>query len=179
MKLLLIYGPPAVGKLTVAKHIVAQTDFKLFDNHISIDFVENVFKRGHPSFSKTVDAVRMLMFEEAAKADVDLLFTLVYAHPIDTPYIAAIIETIEKHGGDVLLVHLTCTEEHLLQRVTNPSRASKNAITDTKTLTKLLRDYDLYSPFPESESFSIITDDKNPEETAKEIIEYVSKSPKE
>lgn len=173
MKLLLIYGPPAVGKLTVAKHIVAQTDFKLFDNHISIDFVENVFKRGHPSFSKTVDAARMLIFEEAAKAKVDLLFTLVYGHPIDISYMNTIIERIEKHGGKVILVHLSCSEENLLKRVTEPSRASKNAISDANVLVDLLKEYDLYSPFPESESFSIITDNKSAEETAKEIIEYI------
>jgi len=116
MKLLLIYGPPAVGKLTVAKHVAAQSNYQLFDNHISIDFVENVFKRGHPSFSKTVEAVRTLMFEEAAKADVDLLFTLVYAHPVDDSYMKNIIDSIEKHGGDHILT-MKRTPSQLMKRV--------------------------------------------------------------
>ena len=46
MKLVFIYGPPAVGKLTVATELVKLTGFKLFDNHVSIDFVKSVFEFG-------------------------------------------------------------------------------------------------------------------------------------
>ncbi len=173
MKLLILYGPPAVGKLTVAKEIIAQTNFKLFDNHISIDFVEKVFERGHASFSKTVDAVRMLMFEEAAKANVDLLFTLVYAHPVDDSYMKTIIESVQKHGAEVILVQLTCSKEELTKRVTNPSRLAKNAISDTAVLRDLLNDYDLFSPYPDFESHTIITDSKSAADTAKEILKYL------
>ena len=35
--LCLVYGPPAVGKLTVAKEIAARTGYRLVHNHVSID----------------------------------------------------------------------------------------------------------------------------------------------
>jgi hypothetical protein len=33
MRLLLIIGPPAVGKMTVGREIAAHSDFRLFHNH--------------------------------------------------------------------------------------------------------------------------------------------------
>jgi replication-associated recombination protein RarA len=39
MKLILLYGPPAVGKLTIAKEIARLTGFKLFHAHLTSDLV--------------------------------------------------------------------------------------------------------------------------------------------
>lgn len=38
MKLMFIYGPPAAGKLTVAKALCAHTGFKLFHNHLALQW---------------------------------------------------------------------------------------------------------------------------------------------
>ena len=40
--LCLVYGPPAVGKLTVAKEIAARTGYRLVHNHVSIDPVLSI-----------------------------------------------------------------------------------------------------------------------------------------
>jgi broad-specificity NMP kinase len=50
MKLIFIYGAPAVGKLTVANEIARQTNFKVFHNHLSIDCIEPIFDFGTASF---------------------------------------------------------------------------------------------------------------------------------
>ncbi len=55
MKLVFIYGPPAVGKLTVATELVKLTGFKLFDNHVSIDFVKSVFEFGTRRYWKLIE----------------------------------------------------------------------------------------------------------------------------
>ncbi len=47
MTFVLLYGPPAVGKLTVANELAKLTDFKVFHNHLSIDLVEAVFPEAH------------------------------------------------------------------------------------------------------------------------------------
>ncbi len=36
MRLVFIYGPPGVGKLTVARELAALTGFKLFHNHLTV-----------------------------------------------------------------------------------------------------------------------------------------------
>lgn len=40
MKLLFIYGPPASGKLTVAREPAALTGYRLFHNHLVVDALE-------------------------------------------------------------------------------------------------------------------------------------------
>ncbi len=37
MQLVYLYGPPGVGKLTVARELVALTGFKLFHNHLAVN----------------------------------------------------------------------------------------------------------------------------------------------
>lgn len=45
MRLVLIYGPPAAGKLTVAKGLAHLTGYKFFHNHLTVDVVLSVFER--------------------------------------------------------------------------------------------------------------------------------------
>jgi replication-associated recombination protein RarA len=43
MKLLFLYGPPAVGKLTVAREVSALTGYRLFHNHLTVNLTLAVF----------------------------------------------------------------------------------------------------------------------------------------
>ena len=43
MKLVLIFGPQAAGKMTVGQELVKMTDLKLFHNHMTIDLVSPFF----------------------------------------------------------------------------------------------------------------------------------------
>jgi len=96
MKLVFIYGPPAVGKLTVATELAKQTGFKLFDNHVSIDFVKAVFEFGIERYWKLTERFRLLMFEEAAKHGINTIFTFAYDKATDNPYVKKTIQTSER-----------------------------------------------------------------------------------
>jgi predicted kinase len=43
-KLLLLYGRPAVGKLTVAREVAALTGGRLFHNHLTVNLALSVFE---------------------------------------------------------------------------------------------------------------------------------------
>ncbi len=49
MDLVYLYGPPAVGKLTIATELARRTGFKVFHNHLSIDCVKPVFDSARSS----------------------------------------------------------------------------------------------------------------------------------
>ena len=157
MKLVLLYVPPAAGKLSVAGHLATLSGFKVFHNHSSIDLAETIFERGTPAFGRTVTGVRRLVFEEAARGGVSLIFTYVYAHPHDAGEMAWMIRAVEENGGEVELVHLTCTPEALKARVGEAPRKSFRKITSVEVLTGLLERYDLFSPYAERESLHFDT----------------------
>jgi hypothetical protein len=52
MRLLVIFGPPAVGKMTVGREVAARSSFRLFHNHASIEPLLEVFGFGVPSFNR-------------------------------------------------------------------------------------------------------------------------------
>ena len=44
MWLLFLHGPPASGKLTIARELKTLTGFQLFHNHLAVDLLESVFE---------------------------------------------------------------------------------------------------------------------------------------
>ncbi len=176
MTFVLLYGPPAVGKLTVAKELAALTGYRLFHNHLSIDLAEAVFERDTPPFGLIIKAVRGLVFEEAAKAGVDLIFTVVYAYPEDNAEFDWMLDIFESRGATVHLVQLTCSREELLERVGSDSRRSKRAIMDADFLDGLLDSYDLLTPYPHRPSLTLDITDTPPAKTAAAIAAHLGKT---
>src|SRR3712207_6820175 len=131
MRLVYLYGPPGVGKLTVARELVALTGFKLFHNHLTVDLVRSVFPLNSEPYVRLVRQFRRDMFAEAARADVDLAFTGVYLGTAEQ--LAAIrrsIEPIYAGGGTVLFVQLTCDPDTWRARVPSDSRRALDKLTD-------------------------------------------------
>jgi predicted kinase len=170
MTLLVLYGPPAAGKLTVAKLIAEKTGFKLLHNHISIDVATQFFAFGTPGFKAITYGMRKLILEEAAKAKLDLLFTVVYAYPIDNDDMQWLTEMIEKYGGEVKFVQLTAGKETLLNRVDAPSRKSYGKIVDRELLESILGRWDVYTPYPERDHLHFDTSAQSAEAIAEAII---------
>ena len=57
MKFILIFGPQAVGKMTVGQELEKLTDLKTFHNHMTIDLVSSFFDystKGSTTVSKFV-----------------------------------------------------------------------------------------------------------------------------
>ena len=76
MKLIVIFGPPAVGKMTVGQELEKITNLKLFHNHMSMEVVLNFFNYKTPAFEKLVDHIREEIFKEVASSDLGgLIFT--------------------------------------------------------------------------------------------------------
>jgi hypothetical protein len=172
MRLVFVYGPPGVGKLTVARELASLTGFKLFHNHLTVDLVAAVFPRGHPSFGPLITRFRREVFAEAARAGVDLIFTYVYAHPVDEPNVRSLIEPVIGAGGTVQFVQLTCDRDALLDRVANDSRRAYRKLTNPAAVSGLMDQNDLTSPIPFVESLRLDTTNLAPAETAAHIAAH-------
>jgi len=165
MKLIFIYGAPAAGKLTVASEIAAQTGFKVFHNHLSIDAIEPIFAFGTKSFWKLVDWIRIETISEAARADVNLVYTFCYAKDKDDAH-------VEKSGGEVCFVLLRCDRDELEKRVLEASRKKHGKANNLKILDQILGNYDLFSPINSRESLIIDNTNLSAEATARKIVEH-------
>jgi broad-specificity NMP kinase len=172
MKLIFIYGAPAVGKLTVANEIAERTNFKVFHNHLSIDCIEPVFQFGTKSFWKLIDLIRTETIAEAARAKQDLIHTFCYAKGSDDEYVAKITQIVEENGGEICFVLLTCENSELEKRVLEESRKKFGKANNLEILREILDKYDLFSPVPERESLQIDNTNLSVAATAQSIIEH-------
>jgi hypothetical protein len=117
--LVIIVGPPAVGKMTVGHELAQRTGLKLFHNHQTIDLVLPFFAFGTPAFQRLIGEFRRRIFEEVAASDLPgLIFTYVWAfdHPSDAAYVEELASIFRVRGGRVVFVELEATQEERLRR---------------------------------------------------------------
>ena len=170
MKLIIIHGPPAAGKLTVANALAERTGFKVFHNHLSIDCVKPVIEFGTDAFWRVNVKVRCDIIAEAAREGVDVIQTFVYAKGPDDEHFSHIIAAAEDHGGKVHLVLLHCENEERKRRIVDESRTRLGKLTDPDSVDTSHERNDLLSPFPGRETLSIDNTGVPPSDVAEQII---------
>jgi len=144
VKLVVIYGAPAVGKLTTARALAALTGFKLFHNHLTFDLAKAVFDFPSAPFAELAEKIRLLVFESAARAGVPgMIFTFVYAAPDDDAFVRSMVEAVERQGGSMAFVRLFCGPAAHEQRVVDPERKSFGKVTSVKQLREVLARWNL------------------------------------
>lgn len=120
MKLVIILGPHAVGKMTVGQELAAITGLKLFHNHMTIELVRNFFSVHGSEEGRRLNALfRQEIFEAVAKSDLPgLIFT--YMFDFDDPgeyeYIASVLELFEAHQADTCVVELSADYDVRIER---------------------------------------------------------------
>jgi shikimate kinase len=179
MRVIFLYGPPASGKLTVARALGERIGAAVYHHHVSLDYASTLFESGTAEFGALVEKLRLETFAFCAKQDRDLIFTYVYAHPHDEPFVRRTITAVQGCDGEVLFVQLDAPDEVLLERVEHDSRRAFEKLNDRQTLEPVLKKYDLHKHIPFVESLRLSTADFEPEEAATAIIEFFELEEKE
>jgi hypothetical protein len=172
MKLLLLHGAPAAGKLTVAKALLGMVPGRLFDNHVAIDLALSIFDFDAPGFWELVHSVRCSGIDAAAERGVALLVTtFCYVAPDDRPLYDDFETIVRRHGGELLPVFLHCSPEEAARRVGNADRVERRKLTSPEIL---MRDFDRYdfAAVPRADCLTLDTGARPAETTAREIIRY-------
>jgi chloramphenicol 3-O-phosphotransferase len=170
MKLIFLYGPAAAGKLTVGRALQQMTGLRLFHNHLVVDTLLSVFQFGTPSFVRLREQTWLSVFEAAAKDDISLIFTFAPENTVKAEFIDFAIATVQKAGGEICFVELTCPIQVLEQRMENPSRAQFLKLRSVETFRQLRRiGADHFPPIPAD--LSIDTSASEPAEAARKICE--------
>ena len=119
MKLVFIYGPPAAGKLTVAKELSKLTGFKVFHNHLAVDLAEHFFEFKSKPFYDIHTRIMNNLYHVILKYKVNAIATYCYCgeNPKEALHLKKLFKKVEKCRGKSLLVRLDCSKKELLKRV--------------------------------------------------------------
>ena len=173
MKLIFLYGPPAVGKLTVAQELARTTGYKVFHNHLTVDLVTSLFPFGSEPFVKLREEIWLAVLAEAAQQDLSLIFTFNPERSVRSSFIQNAKDTIESKGSQIVFVELTCDEMELERRMEQLSRKQFGKLASVEQYRALTAEGAFQFPtLPQD--LSVDTTAKPPAETAREIAEYVA-----
>ena len=182
MKLVLIFGDSAVGKMTVGQELAKITDLRLFHNHMAIEPVLDVFG----SFDgKVISRLRDVIFEEFAASDrYGLIFTYMFAFdmPSDWENIQRIKDLFLAQNPDTEFYHVELvaplavrlarnrTENRLAHKASKRDVKASEARMLTDYANHRLESFDGEIPF---ENYIKIDNARlTPEETALRIKEH-------
>lgn len=172
MKLILIHGAPATGKMTVARKLADITEFPLVDNHIAIDLARNIFGFVSPGFWDLVHDVRVATLRAAARAHVPILITTAaYSYPEDIALLEDYERVVSEFNGTVSYVHLYCSKKMLMNRVTAPDRIERGKLSTREGLKKYLAKHSFVAVQRE-DCIQLSTDDTSPLENARNIAHH-------
>lgn len=125
MKLVVILGNAAVGKMTVGQELMKLTGLRLFHNHMSIELSIDVFGTYHRG---AVGRIRDVIFEEFAASDqYGMIFT--YMMDFDMPSEWEYLQHLEGifKDAEVYYVELVAPQEIRLQRNVTENRLQNKA----------------------------------------------------
>lgn len=128
MTLVIIFGPPAVGKMTVGLALEQMTGFRLFHNHMTVDPVIRLFPFESPAYRRLVPEFRRRIFEEFAASDEPgLIFTFVWAmgDDGDRAFVDSAVETFRRCRAETCFVELEATQAERLRRNDTPLRLAE------------------------------------------------------
>lgn len=127
--LIIVCGPQAVGKMTVAESLRDKLKYNMMMNHDSIEMSDKIFGFGTPAQREFNAVFREKAFELAVKHEVDLIFTYVCAFevPQEREYLTILADLFKKAGGEFYFVELSADLETRLERNETPHRMERKA----------------------------------------------------
>jgi hypothetical protein len=139
MKLIVIFGPSAVGKMTVGLELSKLLDFKFFHNHMVIEPLNSLFGFQNSSMWKLVGEFRRRIFEEFSEIYVPgVIFTYVWALDQESDHreLLGYINSLGLTINDVLFVELEADQSIRINRNKSDFRLrekkSKNNIVESE-----------------------------------------------
>ncbi|MBY0095566.1 AAA family ATPase [Mesobacillus maritimus] len=124
MKFVLIFGPQAVGKMTVGQELAQKTQLKLFHNHMTLELLSPIFGFG-PETWRLSDLFRFEVFKAVANSDLEgMIFTYVWAfnEKDDWAFVDKLCTIFEEKGAEIYFVELEADIDERKVRNKSPNR---------------------------------------------------------
>jgi hypothetical protein len=180
MNLIILFGPHAVGKMTVGQELAKLTGYKLFHNHMTIEPMAALFDQDPQLMWPLVSEFREKIFDAFTRSqNKGLIFTYMWAldEPADHAYIQGIEDRFSAIGAKVYYVELCADKDVRLERNKTPNRlehkpSKRNLERSEAMFTSLEAKYRLNTidgEFKKEHNLKIDNTNREPLEVAKTI----------
>lgn len=175
MKLVWLHGPPAAGKLTVAKALQRNHNFKLFHNHLVVDLSMAIYDAfGEKDFHHFTNSIRRQTLSKANELGVErMVMTFMTCAEADKNEIRRYLDFFESEEIEVYPVQLNPRHDVLFSRSVSLERQESHKISCQQHLSELLSEWQ-FLPIEHKNSFQIDNSEQSPEQVARQIIEHLS-----
>jgi cytidylate kinase len=121
---IVLYGPPAVGKTAIGRELAQLSGYTLFHAHQVLDLVTEFFPFGTPAFIRLVRLFTTQFLQEAAASGMSLIVTngWLFTREIDRAAAIALSEPFLTRGGQAHYIQLWAPLEVRLARNNTPER---------------------------------------------------------
>jgi cytidylate kinase len=176
MKLIVIYGATAVGKLTTAKELAKKTGYPILHNHMTIDLVENFFSFQSKPFSNLLRKIRLdIVNELLTQKAPGLIWTTGFPNTKDThAFYKKLDNSMRRNGGAVNYVKLVCDPKEQKKRVLNNERGKYNKTNTVNKLTKEMNNLDFSTLTPIDQTLVIDNTHLSAQNVVLKIIKFFS-----
>lgn len=144
--LVVITGPMAVGKMTVAEELKKRIRYNLMVNHDSIEVSDKIFGFATPSQKEFNQLIRKEAFNTSIKFNESMIFTIVtdFSDKNEFKYLNRLKKQFEKSKGKFYFVELyASTDERLKRNVTEERLEKKKSKQDIEWSNKNLVEGDI------------------------------------
>jgi len=170
MNLVVLYGRPAVGKLTVARELAQLSEWRLFHNHLIVDALLAVFEFGSKPFVELREKIWTEVFAESSAAGVNgVIFTFSPENTVRQAFVDRLASDARARGDVVHFIHLTCSEIEIERRLRAASRLASRKLTSLELHRQLTQDGVFDRPIMPAPDFSIDTGATSPAEAGQQI----------
>ena len=122
MKLVLIVGAGAVGKMTVGQELMKITNLRLFHNHMMIEPVIDIFGTFK---ADTIIKLREVIFDDFINSDCEgMIFTLMWAFDMQSDW--EYVENLTKKFDEVYCIELIASQSVRLERNKTENQKQKS-----------------------------------------------------
>jgi broad-specificity NMP kinase len=130
---ILLFGRPAAGKLTIAQELAKELDYPLLHNHAVVDLVTSLFPFGSAPFVSLREQIWLASVDAAVAAKLrGIILTFVPERTVTD----AFIPNLRKRAA-IRFVELRCDREELERRMRQSSRDKFGKLRDPELYRQL------------------------------------------
>lgn len=124
MRVVILFGLPGVGKLTVAKELARISPYRVFHNHLVFDAVEALFPFGSSPFIELRERLWLELLSRAVRERVgNVIFTIARDQSLQFDFLITLGSALAKLGASVSCIGLSCHGAEHEQRLASADRA--------------------------------------------------------